>query len=105
MKRLRFSPAAFMIAFCGAYAVVFALNSPLFLYYPLHGNFTWGRVLKGAGPSMAWYGIMAKAAIVAVVAAICIPDRWLDRVFRRYLWIFPVAAMGTCIFLLRRLFA
>jgi len=106
MNNLRFGRTSFMIAFCCTYAIVFALNSPLFLYYPLHGDFNWGgKVLKGAGPAMAWYGLMAKAAIVAVVPAICVADRVTGRLFRNYLWVFPVASMVTCIYLLRHFFA
>ena len=105
MNKLRFGPTTFAIVFCCAYAVVFAMNSPLFLYYPLHGEFRWElQVMKGAGPAMAWYGLMAKAAIVAVVTAICVPDRVLDKMFRNFVWLFPAATMLVCVFLLRQLF-
>jgi hypothetical protein len=105
MNRLRFGPTTFAIVFCCAYAVVFAMNSPLFVYYPLHGELHWGaQVLKGAGPAMAWYGLMAKAAIVAVVGAICVPDRALPELLRNCAWLFPIATMLVSVFLLRRLF-
>ena len=105
MSTPRFAPTTFAIVFCCTYAAVFAMNSPLFLYYPLHGDFRWGmHPLTGAGPAMAWYGLMAKAAIVAGVAAICIPERWSSRLFRNWVWLFPIATMLVCVFLLRQLF-
>jgi len=106
MKRLPISPAAFMIGFCCTYVFVFAKNWPLFLYYPLHREFSWGnQVTRGIGPAMAWYGLMADAGIVALLAAICAPARLFDSSFRNYLWIFPVGAMMVTIFLLRHFFA
>jgi len=100
-----FAPATFMIAFCIAYGTVFATDFPLFRYYPLHGDFNWGSpVLKGVGPAMTWYGLMANAAMGATLAAVLVPDRAVERLFRNYLWLFPVATMLLCLFLLRKLF-
>jgi hypothetical protein len=101
---MRFSPSVFAVAFCCAYIYVFAANEPLFLYYPLHGQFTWGhQLLKGSGPAMAWYGLMASAGIVSTVLALVIPERAIGRL-RGYLWLFPCAAMLASVFLLRKLF-
>ena len=95
-----------MVAFCCTYICVFALDRPLFRYYPLHGNFSWGKQsLQGIGPAMAWYGLMANASIAATLLAVCVPDRATDRLFRNYLWLFPCGAMLACVFLLRKLFA
>ena len=102
--KIQISPAAFTIAFCCTYALVFAMNRPLFLYYPLHGNFNWGaHVTKGIGPAIAWYGLMADAGIVALLAALCVPSRVLNST-HNYVWVFPVGAMLVAVFLLRRLF-
>jgi hypothetical protein len=113
MSKPRFAPAVFMVAFCFAYAGVFAMNWPLFSYYPLHDQYTWGHhALQGVpaaaapvGPAMAWYGLMTSAGIMASVAAVIVPDRAIDKVLRNYLWLFPCAAMLTCVFLLRHFFA
>ena len=106
MSSLRFSPAVFLIAFCCAYAVVFALDLPLFRYYPLQGEFAWGHVaLPDAGPLMAWYGLLASAGIVAAVPAVLVPERIGERLLRGYLWLFPGALMLVCMFLLRRFFS
>ena len=99
----RFAPGTFAVVYCCAYIVAFATDSPLFRYYPLNGDFTWGKqVLAGAGPAMAWYGLMASAVLVALLFAMLVPQRLMDRVFRNTVWIFPVAAMLTSVFLLRR---
>ena len=106
MIRSRFSPGAFLAAFCCTYAVAFEQDFPLFRYYPLHGDFNWGAaVLKDAGPAITWYGLMANAALVAVFAAVLVPERAAHRLLGGYLWLFPCAAMLECIFLLRHLFA
>ena len=84
---------------------MFFLDLPLFCYYPLHGDFNWGKaVLKGVGPAMAWYGMMANAALGALVLAVVIPDRLVERSLRNVVWLFPIAAMLVCAFLLRKFF-
>jgi hypothetical protein len=106
MTGSRFSAAAFTVAFCVAYVAVFALDLPLFRYWPLHGDWTWGRAaLKDAGPAMAWYGLMANAAIAALLAAYIVPDALAVRLLGNRVWLFAVAAMGACLFLLRKFFA
>lgn len=106
MKPFRFAPLTFSVAFCCAYVAVFALNLPLFSYYPLHGQFAWGRgVLHSVGPAMAWYGLMTSATLIAGLVALCVPDRSIERVLRGYLGVFPVVAMASCAWLLRHFFA
>jgi len=104
--RPRFDSMTFSIAFCLSYMVAFDWNLPMFLYYPLHGNLTWGsHPLRGAGPPMAWYGLMADAGCFALLAAIAIPDRVCVVYLRNYLWLFPFLAMLACVYLLRQFFA
>jgi len=104
--KLRFAPVTFSIIFCCAYVAAFARNLPLFLYYPVHGNVSFGPVLvKGLGPAMAWYGLMVDAAVVAAIAAFCVPDRLMKGILRNYLWTVPCVAIGACVFLLRQFFA
>ena len=105
MNGSRFPAPAFTVAFCCTYVVVFVKNWPLFLYYPLHGDLTWGwQVMKGAGPALVWYGFMADAIIVGLAAALCLPRSALDGRLRNYLWLFPCAAMLICVYLVRQLF-
>ena len=101
----RFAPAVFLAAFCCSYVLVFALDWPLFRYYPLKGRFNWGAAnLPDIGPGMAWYGLLASAGLIATLAALLLPDRLLQRALSNRLWLFPVAAMLACVFLLRQFF-
>ena len=105
MTWAQLSPVAFTVAFCCAYGAAFATNWPLFIYYPLHGDFTWGgQVLNGAGPPILWYGFMSDALVVGAVASICVPGRLANKWLINLVWLFPIATMAVCIFLLRRLF-
>lgn len=100
----RFAPAVFLIVFCVSYIGGFAMDWPLFRYYPLHRDFSWGSgVLINAGPAMAWYGLMATAALVASIIAIIVPDRVFHRI-HGLVWLFPAMSMVACGVLLRRFF-
>jgi hypothetical protein len=102
---LRFSPVTFAIAFSITYAAVYWFNLPLFVYYPQHDFATFGpTMLKNAGPGMVWYGFMSDSLIVATILALLIPNAWADRLFRNYVWLFPLAAMLVCVYLLRVFF-
>ena len=97
----RFAPSTFAIAFCCTYAAAFFFNLPMFLYYPLHGDFSWGTmVLTDVGPGMAWYGFVADSLVVASILAVVIPERVIGKVFRNFVWVFPCAAMALCVYLL-----
>lgn len=103
--RLRFSPITFMLAYCLVYIAALLWDLPAFRYYPLHGQLSWGpTVVKGLGPAMAWYGIMAEAALIAAVLAVIVPDRWFANRMQNVLWAVPVAAMLICTFLMRTFF-
>ena len=102
--KLSFNPAVFAIVFSLAYAAAFWFNAPLFMVYPLNGDFVWGsKLLADAGPAMAWYGLMADAAIAAVILAFVIPSRATSGL-RNYIWLFPLAAMLASLYLLRIFF-
>lgn len=98
---------AFSAAFCGGYAWALATKHPLFLYYPLHGDFRWGMqpllTFDASGAAMTWYGIVATAGLIGALSAICMP-RGLTRALASYLWLFPLGAMVVCGLLLRRFF-
>jgi hypothetical protein len=98
---------AFSAAYCCAYVWALTTNRPLFLYYPLHGEFRWGMqpllTPEASGPAMTWYGIVATAGLIAAVAGISVP-RSLAGVLARFVWLFPLSAMLGCAFWLRRFF-
>ena len=103
--RLRFSPITFMLAYCLVYIAALLWDLPAFLYYPLLGQLSWGpEVVKGLGPAMAWYGIMAEAALIAAILAVIVPDRWFANRMQNVLWAVPVTAMIICTFLMRTFF-
>ena len=105
MNRVWFSPSAFLIGYCCGYAFVLAFNFPLFSYYPLHHQFSWGRgTLLNAGPAMAWYGLMSSALIVALTVSWLIPPRIVGKLGTAYLWSLPAAAMLVTVYLLRHFF-
>jgi hypothetical protein len=104
MNRFKFAGTPFAIAYCGAYAVAFAQDWPLFTYYPLTGEWFWGAAkIAGKGPAMAWYGLMGFAVLVATVAALLIPLRLAERLTVNALWVFPVGCMLVSVYLLRNL--
>ena len=98
----RFSPVAFSLAWCLAYVVALATDGALFRYYPLTGQFTWGHAtLADVGPMMAWYGLMATAALVAVPVAWLLPAAWLAKALRNWLWLVPAFALLACAWMMR----
>lgn len=104
MKR-RLSPVVFSVVYCVAYIAVLSMDAPLFKYYPQTGQFSWGwRSLPGVGPSMAWYGLMAYAAIAGLVASLVDREEKLAGLLRNWLWLFLLAAMIGCLYLMRIFF-
>lgn len=104
MKR-QLSPVVFSVAYCVAYIVALSMDAPLFKYYPQSGQFSWGwRSLQGVGPAMAWYGLMAYAAIAGLVAGVVDRDERLAGLLRNRLWLFLFAAMIGCLYLMKHFF-
>lgn len=106
MPRLKFSPTVFMLAYCAVYIASLAADLPAFRYYPLEGHLNWGPgKVQDMGPAMAWYGIVANAAVAGGILAVILPDRWLSTPLRRFLWVAPVVALLACAYLMRKFFA
>lgn len=104
--RLKFSPTVFMIVYCVVYIAALKTDLPAFRYYPLDGHFNWGPgKVEGMGPAMAWYGVLLESAVVGGVLAFILPGDWLTRRLRNFLWVAPLAAMLTCVFLMKAFFA
>ena len=99
------SAAAFSLAYCCGYVAAFALDLPLFLYYPMEGRFAWNWApFDSVGPSMAWYGLMASACLFALPVSLVAPERRVFAALRNLLWTVPVAALLCCAYLLRVFF-
>lgn len=102
----RFSAAAFSLAYCFAYGAVFVADAPLFLYYPLEGVFAWHWApYASAGPAMAWYGLVAAAACIALPAACLLPERLVTMRRGFFLWATPLVVLAVCVWRLRFFFA
>ncbi len=102
---VRFSPITFLATYCLGYSLELIYDAPLFRYYPLHNLLTWGPDhVSGHGPAIVWYGILANALFVSTLTAFVLSDRWLDRVFRNFVLVFPILAMGLSIGLMWKFF-
>jgi hypothetical protein len=100
----RLSGPWFTAGFCVAYPLVFALDWALFLYYPVPGRFHWGNAAQDVGPPMHWYGLVATAALIGLVAALAGRDAWLTPQVQRCLAWTPCIAMLGSLILLRQFF-
>jgi hypothetical protein len=104
MKR-HLSPVMFSVTYCVAYIVVLSQDLPLFRYYPQTGQFSWGwQGLQAVGPAMAWYGLMAYAAIAGLLAGLLDRNEKLAGWLRNRLWLFALAAMLGCLYLMKHFF-
>lgn len=103
--KLGFSPVVFAITYCVTYIAALSKDAALFKYYPQTKQFSWGWVsLPDVGPGMAWYGIMANAALAGVVLAAIVPQDRLASALRDRLWWFPLFAMVGCVYLMKHFF-
>ena len=101
----RFSPVTFAVAFAIAYAVFFWFNLPMFLYYPQVGLLHWGwTAVPSVGPGMAWFGLMADAALIGLVAAFVLPRSLVERPLHNFVWVIPIIAMVVYAIILRNWF-
>lgn len=98
-------PVTFASVYCVAYVAALAFHWPLFVYYPLVSEFSWGRgSIPDSGPAMAWYGIMATAALVALPLSVVVADGWITARLRGKLWLIPLVAMLACVYLMKAFF-
>jgi hypothetical protein len=96
----------FTIVYSALYALSFAYDLQLFMYYPAIGEFSWTAQPETSGPPINWYGWMATAAIgglAAAVAGTMLPERW-NRALAALSWVVPAAAMAVLTYLARNWF-
>lgn len=99
------SPAWFTVAFSLSYIVVFALDLALFLYYPLRREFHLSSLSDpSAGPAMHWYGLLASATCIGLLASLLLRDHWIPARLTQWLWLTPVSTMLASLYLLRHFF-
>lgn len=96
--------ATFTAVFCAVYVVLLALDSPLFLYYPLTDEWAFQQLAGDHGPAMQWYGLLMGAAIAAAIVS---PSLFLLNISIKLekvaATLVPVA-MLACAYLLRGFF-
>lgn len=95
---------AFAVGFAAYYAPAYCFTGadssfswPLFTYFPNLNEFRWGLVPGSdtAGPPMWWYGWIASAAIVGLIAAVIallLPARATEKLWTTLYWSVPLAA-------------
>lgn len=96
----------FTIVYSPLYALSFAYDLQLFVYYPAIGEFSWTAQPATSGPPINWYGWMATAAIGGLAAAVVgtmLPERWGTRL-APLSWLAPVTAMAVLTYLARAWF-
>jgi hypothetical protein len=97
----------FAVVYAIAYVIAVEQNYALFTYHPAIEEF--GFLVESAreGPAMYWYGWIATAGIVALIAAIIaslVPEQMAKRLWSGWSWAVPVAAMFAFGYLLRGFF-
>ena len=97
---------AFAAGFAAYYAPAYCFTGadstfswPLFTYFPAAepAHWQWGLVAgsETLGPPMWWYGWIASAAIVGLIAAVIallLPARATEKMWAMLLWAVPLAA-------------
>ena len=97
----------FAIVYAGVYLIAVERNYALFTYHPAIEEFGFLVEPPREGPAMYWYGWIATAAIVALVAgliACVVPEQMAKRLWSGWSWAVPVAAMFAFGYLLRGFF-
>jgi hypothetical protein len=97
---------AFTVVYAALYALSFAYDLQLFMYYPATGEFSWTALPPTSGPPINWYGWIATATIGGLAAAalgLLLPERWSARLAGPS-WIVPLAAMAVLTYLARQWF-
>ncbi|MEM9313592.1 MAG: hypothetical protein AAGA95_03110 [Pseudomonadota bacterium] len=101
---MRWSVSWFTLAFCVAYAAIFALELPVPIYYPLTGVWSLSDVGTSNGTAMHWYGLTLISLLVgAVLGAVC-SDEWIPQVFRSWIIVASWILMAVTVFLMRSFF-
>ncbi len=97
----------FAVVYAVAYVIAMEKNYALFTYHPALEEFGFLVERPKEGPAMYWYGWMATAGIVALVAGLIacfVPERVTKRLWSGWSWAVPLAVMFVLGYLLRGYF-
>lgn len=81
---------AFSLAASIAYTLAYYFNWPLFVYYPLVNQLHITRQAATDGFPILWYGWLATAVLVGLIAGWLLPRRWTRHLPFDLAWIVPV---------------
>lgn len=93
----------FSVAFGVAYIVVYYFDLPLFIYYPMTGQLSYGTVSVSA-PAVHWYGWVTGAALISALVAAIVPPRLAARIPPDAPWVVAVVLVVAVFMYERRWF-
>lgn len=96
--------ASLTATFCVAYVVLLSLDSPLFLYYPLTGEWAFRQLEGNHGPAMQWYGLLMGAVIAATVVSLSLSLLNIKIRLEKVATILMPVAMLACVYFMRGFF-
>jgi hypothetical protein len=80
----------FSLAAATGYTLAYYFNWPLLVYYPAAGELRAVGQAPAAGFPIFWYGWLASAVVIGVVAACAVPRRWAHRLPFDLSWIIAI---------------
>jgi len=80
----------FSLAAESGYTLAYYFNWPLLIYYPVAGELRVPGQAAAAGFPIFWYGWLASAVVIGVVAAGVVPRRWMRRLPCDLSWIVTI---------------
>lgn len=80
----------FSLAAVTGYTLAYYFNWPLLIYYPAAGELRVLGQVPAAGFPIFWYGWLASAVVIGVVAACSVPRRWTHQLPRDLVWIVTI---------------
>ena len=89
------SSRVFSLVFGAVYFSCFIFGAPLFTYYPELNKFHVGSPPDATAIAILWYGWVAAAVGVSLVAAILVPPRWADSIGHQWSWIVPAVVVAA----------
>ena len=105
--RRAFLAIVFGVVYTLAYVVAVWKNLALFTYHPVAGTLAFGVEKPQDGPAMYWFGWIATAGIIALVAcaiAVLVPERFANRAATAWAWAIPLGVLFFFTYLLRGYF-
>jgi len=94
----------FTMCFGLVYMVCFYFNWALFRFYPSYTQFSIGPLGPEAGPVIMWYGWMAWAFVVSLVAALVVPKTVAARLNPTLVWGISAAVLAGTMWYEKRWF-